>query len=117
MPNIAGLVTLTNAQSAKLIGDLIELKGISITLVRRDVVQAAQTVRLETLASQKQVTVSPGQVYMCDAYILGYKNHPEIADTDVKPGDRFSYDGRAFEVIQIMPGHVDCVQAWLILRG
>ena len=113
MPNLAAL---TNAQSAVSIGNLIALKSISIVIIRGGVAQPAQTVRLETLSSQRQVTTEGGQVYMCDSYILGYKNHPTIADTSVKPGDRFVNNSISFEVIQVMPGHVDCIQAWLRVR-
>lgn len=114
MPNVANFAPASHADS---IGDLIAIKPTSITVVRGGVQQAAQTVRLETLASQMRVQGSGGVTHEIDAHLLGYKNHSSIADTDLKAGDRFVADGVAYEVEIILPAHVDCLQAYLVVRS
>lgn len=114
MPNIAAY---TNDSRPSSIGDLIALKPTSITVRRGNSTLSAQTVRLETLASQRAVVGEGGITYQCDALALGYKNHPSVADTDLQPGDRFQADGVAYEVVILLPGHIDNVQAWLRVRA
>lgn len=114
MPNIANLTT---AQSATSIGDLITIKPTSITIIRNGTAQAAQTVRLETLASQRAVVGEGGITHMCDALLLGYRGHPTVTDTSVKVGDRFRVGSVDYEVVMVMPAHVDNVQAWLKVRA
>lgn len=114
MPNIAAF-TSDNRPTA--IGDLIALKPTSITVKRGATTLGAQTVRLETLASQRAVVGEGGITLMCDAMALGYKNHPTVTDTDLKAGDRFVADGVAFEVVLVMPAHEECIQAWLKVRA
>lgn len=105
------------ADRATSIAALIALKPTSITIVRAGSTLAAQTVRLETLASQRQVAGQGGVTHMIDALALGYRNHPTIADTDMQAGDRFTADGVAYEVVAVMPAHEDCVQAYLKVRA
>ena len=114
MPNIASFTTDGRSSS---IGDLITLKPTSITVKRGASTLSAQTVRLETLASQRAVVGEGGITVMCDAMALGYKGHPTATDTDLKPGDRFMADGVAFEVVIVMPAHTECIQAWLKVRA
>jgi hypothetical protein len=35
----------------------------------------------------------------------------------LRVGDRFSVEGQAFEVVMLLPGHIDCEQYYLRLRG
>lgn len=114
MPNFSNFATDDRATS---IGDLIALKPTSITIRRGSSTLSAQTVRLETLASQRMVVGEGGVTHQIDGHLQGYRNHPTIADTNVKAGDRFVADGTAFEVISILPGHVDNVQAYLRIRS
>ena len=111
------LANLTNAESAERIGDLITRKSTSITIVRAGAAIAAQTVRLETLSSQKAIMDNGGITYMCDAMLLGYKNHATVTDTSIKAGDRFRANSVDYEVIAILPAHTDCVQAYLLVRS
>lgn len=116
MPNFANYLPDDRATG---IGDLISLKPTEITLYRsggRGVLDP-QTVRLETLSSQRAVQTDGGITHMIDAMALGYKNHPTIADTDLQVGDRFVADGVAFEVIIVMPAQVDNLQAYLKVRA
>lgn len=98
--------------TAQLIAD----KSVSITVIRGSSPLSAQTVRLETLSSQKQMQGPGGITYLIDAFVLGYKNHPTIANTDLKPGDRFAVGGVNFEVIMVQPGQTDTLQAYLQVR-
>ena len=114
MPNLSAFIAddLSTA-----IGDLIALKPTSITIKRGSSTLSAQTVRLETLASQRAVVGEGGVTHQIDGLLLGYRGHPTITNTDVKAGDRFVADSMSFEVIAVMPAHVDCVQAYLRLRS
>jgi len=114
MPTITAFL---NDDRASSIGDLIAIKPTSITIVRASVAQAAQTVRLETLASQRAVQGAGGVTHLIDGVVVGVRNHPVQDDTDIQAGDRFVADGLSFEVVAILPAHVDCVQAYLKVRG
>lgn len=114
MPNVANLTT---AQSATSIGDLIAIKPTSITIIRNGSSQAAQAVRLETLASQRAVVGEGGITHMCDALLLGYYGHPVVANTDIQAGDRFRAGGVDYEVVIKMPAHIDNIQCYLKVRA
>lgn len=114
MPNIAAF-TSDNRPTA--IGDLIALKPTSITVKRGATTLGAQTVRLETLASQRAVVGEGGITHQCDALALGYCNHPTATDTDLQAGDRFRAGGVDYECVLVMPAHQECVQAWLKVRA
>lgn len=100
------------------IGDLIALKPTSITIRRGSSTLSAQTVRLETLASQRMVVGEGGVTHQIDGVVVGVRNHPIQSDVDIQAGDRFADgDGLAYEVVALMPGHVDCVQAYVRIRS
>lgn len=99
------------------IGDLIALKPTSIVIRRAGSSLGAQTVRLETLASQRMVAGEGGVTHACDAHLQGYRNHPTVADTDVQAGDRFVADGVSYEVAIVLPAHTDNVQCYLRVRA
>jgi len=96
---------------------LIDDKSTSITVVRAGVAQAAQTVRIETLAGQGKTQTMGGVVYSIDALLLGYKGVSGITDTSIQAGDRFKVGAQMFEVISIMPGLTDSVQAYLTAKA
>lgn len=96
---------------------LISDKPTSITVVRAGSSLAAQTVRIETLGGDRKVQTAGGVVHQIDALVLGYKGHPTITNTDLQPGDRFKLEGRMFEVIALMPGLVDSLQALCSVKG
>lgn len=99
------------------IADVISYKSVSTgTITRGSSTATAQTVRLETLGSSRQVQGENGQTYTIDALALGYKGHATISDTDLRVGDRFTVSGQMFEVEMVMPGHTDNLQAYLRLR-
>ena len=114
MPNIVNFVADDRPTA---IGDLIAIKPTSITVRRGNGTLSAQTVRLETLASQRAVVGEGGVTFMCDAMLLGAFDHPSLPDCDVQAGDRFRAGGVDYEVILKMPAHTECIQAWLKVRG
>lgn len=114
MPDIS---TWGAESQPELLGSLIPLKSTSITAIRNGVSLGAQTVRLETLSSQRQVVDETGRTYGIDAMVLGYKNHPSIADTNLQAGDTFKANGVSYEVVIVMPAHTDCLQAYLRVRS
>lgn len=114
MPNIAAFATDDRPTS---IGNLIALKPTSITVRRGATTLSAQTVRLETLASQRAVVGEGGVTFMCDAHLLGYRDHPSVADTDIQAGDRFRADDIDYEVVIRLPAHTDNVQCYLRVRA
>lgn len=94
------------------INTIIGYKSVSTgTITRGSGTVAAKTVRLETLASQTQMQGQGGIIYQVDAFILA------AFGTDLKVGDRFTVSSRVFEIIAVLPGHTDCVQCYLKLRG
>ena len=99
------------------IGDLIAIKPTTITIRRGASTLAAQSVRLETLASQRMVSGQGGVTHMIDGMVLGYRDHPVQADSDLQAGDRFRADGLDFEIVAIMPGHTECIQAYVRIRS
>lgn len=99
------------------IGDLIALKSTSITIKRGATTLSAQTVRLETLASQRAVVGEGGITFQCDAMLLGYYGHSTVANTDIQAGDRFRAGGVDYEVVIRLPAHTDNVQCYLRMRA
>jgi hypothetical protein len=96
---------------------LIADKSTSIVVIRAGAAQAAQTVRIETLAGQGKTQTMGGVVHSIDGLLIGYKGHPTITDTSIQAGDRFKVGAQMFEVISIMPGLVDSVQAYLSAKA
>lgn len=78
---------------------------------------AAQTVRIEGLSSNRQAVSAAGDVFTIDAVIFGYAGHPTIANTDLKPGDRFDVAGVFYEVAMLIPGLPDSLQAYCKVVG
>lgn len=94
------------------IADIISYKSVSTGSIQRGSgAVAAKTIRLETLASQRQIRGEGGTIYRIDAMCLA-----EFG-TDLRVGDRFTVAGQAFEVEGKMSGHVDCEQYYLRLRA
>jgi len=117
MPNFSAFGANDRATS---IGDLIALKPTEITIKRtgdRGGTLDPQTVRLETLASQRMVVGEGGVTHMCDAMALAHFNHPVQPDVDIQVGDRFVADSVAYEAVLIMPAHQECRQVWLKVRA
>ena len=98
---------------ARLIAD----KSTSITIVRAGVAQAAQTVRIEEMARPREVQTEGGQTALADVFILGYYGHPTITDTDLQTGDRFAVSGVGYEIVGLLVGMTDSLQAFAKVRS
>lgn len=82
---------------------LIAEDSTSVTVVRDGSELSAQTVRIDALRQPRQVETENGQVITADALVVGYRGHSTIDDTDLQPGDRFKADGRAYEIVGLLP--------------
>jgi len=93
---------------------IISEKPVSIVVVRNGEQLTAQTVRIETtrIAPDRDIAFAAREGN-ANAVLIGYKDHPTIADTDLKAGDRFELDGLRFEVRHIFPQTPGSLQAWL----
>jgi len=96
---------------------LIDDKQTSITAVRNGVAQTAQTVRIESLRSERTIQTAGGETAVIDTVVIGYKGHPTITDTDLQRGDRFIVSGQQYEIMLVMPGEVNSLQAFAKVRN
>lgn len=99
--------------TARLIAD----KSTSITIVRAGVAQAAQTVRIEDMGRPREVQTEGGQTAIADTLILGYYGHPTITDTDLQTGDRFAVSGVGYEIVALLVGLDNSLQAFARVRS
>lgn len=99
--------------TALIIADKIQ----SITVNRNGVELGAQNVRLEPVGGDARIMTEAGQVRKINMIIVGYKGHPTITNTDLKPGDRFAVSGLLYEVIAVMPALTDSLQAYAEAKG
>lgn len=83
-----------------------------ITVRRGNATLTAQTVRIEAANTnpmpQNDANNRDNKVRVV---VVGYKDHPEVDDTDLLMGDRFVYGGLTYEVIQVLPNIVGGLQA------
>jgi len=99
--------------TARLVAD----KSISITVVRAGAAQSAQSVRIEALGSPREIETDGGNTAQADALVIGYKGHPTIADTDLQRGDRFAVGGVSYEIVALLVGLDDSLQAYATVRS
>ena len=99
--------------TARVIAD----KVTSITAIRAGVAQAAQSVRIETARRPYTYQTEAGQTAQADALIIGYAGHPTITDTDLQLGDRFAVGGVGYEIVGLLPGLADSLQAYAKVRS
>ncbi len=95
---------------------VIAEKPSSITVARGAATLTAQTVRIETLGRPRFVPSASGVTVIVEALVIGYKGHPEIADTDLQAGDRFSVGGVAYEIVGVSPNLADRLEAYAQVR-
>ena len=100
-------------ENARLAAD----KLTSITIIREGVAQDAQNVRIEPMRRYFSTESEAGLTGQVDALVIGYKGHPLITDTDIQRGDRFAVSGVSYEVIMVVPGLADSIQADVKVRG
>ncbi len=84
----------------------------SIVVQRKSGNLNAQTVRIDPLDSTP-MEGGGDNAATSDLRVLvtGYKGHPAVADTNLRRGDRFYYDGLMFTVTQIVAGMDSRLQA------
>lgn len=99
--------------TARLIAD----KSTSIVVIRNGVAQTAQTVRIEAERAERQMQTAGGVTRQAHVRVLGYRNHPTIANTNLQPGDRFTVAGVLYEVFMVAPSTVDSVQAFAEVKA
>lgn len=93
--------------TARVIAD----KSASITLTRQGEQQTAQTVRLEPMGGAGEQRSEAGTVSNAGVWVIGYKSHPTISDTDIKRGDRFFYNSQMYTVTHVLPDVPDRILA------
>lgn len=98
---------------------VIKDKPSTIVISRVDgTTLSPQTVRIEQTRIQPDKDVGrSGREVNANAVLIGYKGHPDIADTDVRVGDKFVLNGKRFEIRFIQPETVGFVEAWLEVIG
>jgi len=94
------------------IARVIAEKITSITVIRGGVAQAAQNVRIETMERGERTVTVNGRQHQVDAIVYGYASHPTITATDLQPGDRFVANGERYEVMVLLVGLSDMLQAF-----
>ena len=99
--------------TARLVAD----KTTSITVIRGGVAQSAQSVRIEDMGRPGEVQTEGGQTALADVLIIGYKGHPTIADTSLQTGDRFAVAGVGYEIVAVLAGLTDSLQAFARVRS
>ncbi len=99
--------------NARLVAD----KTTSITIVRGGAAQDAQNVRIEDTRGRSSAQSEGNITGETDVLIIGYKSHPTISDTNIQRGDRFAVGGVSYEVVMIVPGLIDSLQAFAKVRA
>jgi hypothetical protein len=100
------------------IARLIAAQPSSITVNRNGTLLSAQTVRVDPISGDSRIAGSQsGGTSRQRALVLGYRSHTSITDTDLRMGDRFVLDDLAYQVIELMPGLAECLQALAEVRG
>mgnify|MGYP006921630760 CR=1 FL=1 len=87
---------------------MIQRHSASVSFDRAGVALAAQTVRLAYDNTQLTSRGEVGQATERKLVILGVRDHPTIADTDIRAGDRFAIGKALYEVFDVivLPGSV-----------
>ncbi|MCS7003094.1 MAG: hypothetical protein NZ518_09630 [Dehalococcoidia bacterium] len=101
------------------VGAIIDDKPTTITITRVNqstgtlTTIAPQKVRIDTLRQPTESDVGDliGSGGRQTVLILGYKNHPTVANTDIQMGDTFAFDDALFRVIMVEVSFTDRVLA------
>lgn len=82
----------------------IRAKPTSVVVYRNGAALPAQTVRLDPARGGAGRQVDPNASDATgQALIIGYKDHPVIADTNIQHGDQLLVDGLLYDVVQVIP--------------
>lgn len=80
-----------------------EAGGVTSTLT----VQTVRIAQRGTHGTEAFLRAGVGFTSRQQVVILGYKNHPSVADTDLRYGDRFAYHGKYYTVTLIEKDFTD----------
>lgn len=104
MPSLDAILSsgipINEAHRAALAWRRISEKPTSITIRRAGSSLGEQTVRIEFSEASNQRKGASGEGAVRDVIIFGVRNHSDddIADTDIKPSDRFVYLNVEYQV-------------------
>jgi hypothetical protein len=102
------------ARDLHMIHRFITDKPTTIVAYRNSEALDPQIVRIEQTRIQPDVNIGPAaREPRANVILIGYKDHPTIADTDLLPGDKFIADSKKFEVRIIFTSTPGMLQAWL----
>jgi hypothetical protein len=94
--------------------NLILRNATSVVLVRGTQTLAAQTMSVQPGNEERPVEGQSGaQGSKREVIIFGVEGHPDetVADTDIKRGDQFLYNGRFYKVTDVIKNK-GSIQAW-----
>lgn len=91
-----------NADRASDTAARIAERPVDIVVIRGGTKLDAQTVRVEPLGWPGQQRGENATVANTAVLVTGYKDHPVMADTDLRRGDRFMVDGQMVTVTAIL---------------
>jgi hypothetical protein len=93
---------------------MINDKPAEIIIFRDGVALDEQTVRIDVFGSSVAERLSMGSNAYTNAQrvlVLGYRNHPNIDDTDIQTQDEFAFDGQFYRVVKVESAFTDRVEA------
>jgi hypothetical protein len=106
LPNIIQLAVDTAVRIAERPETIIVSRDIlDASGLRKTIQLAPQTVRVEVVQSIRGVSEANGvMVSTTKQYtvILGYKDHPTIPNTNILRADRFYYQGRIYDIVELI---------------
>lgn len=105
MVSIKSFLGGRESRRAQKIWQRIQERPAQISIERgRATTLAAQTVRVEYSAAEREVKEAGSASNERDVMIYGVVNHPDesIADTDIERGDRFVWNGQIWTVESIV---------------
>lgn len=108
MPTISNWTGTTATNRAEDAWARISDKPSSVVFRRKNVNQAAQTVRLEYRSGTGVKVGETVSSAIQGMIVFGIKDHPTLSDTDMQRGDRFTDADGTWEIDQVMtlPGEV-----------
>jgi hypothetical protein len=96
------------------VGNIILDNPVTIRVLRDGTYLSEQVVRIATLGAAKETGIldDAGIITSQTMVVLGYKNHPDVTDTDLQTEDRFAVDGRTYRVVKVQATHTDRLLAF-----
>lgn len=96
------------------VANMITDKPAVIVVIRQGVALTAQTVRVDVFGSTSSERMDMGNNALVNTQrvlVLGYRNHPTIADTDLQANDKFVFDNQSYRVVRVESAFTDRVEA------